>query len=325
MAAQERPRRAIAGANMAKLLLQEEDADDFYKTAYGGFSDLESDHEYKTENDQSDVVDTDFDHTEASDNQAVSSNDEHKKKRKVWAIDNTAKPKKEDNLKPKSDKPKVKRERPKYEPVLLTTSRRSTTTVKSEMSRIKRNHEEAIKPKRKSTKKEWVMPTQEEILEEAKETEEKNLALLDAFRRKEEDKKKTKATKRLQLGPFIRYHSMATPVTVLKVGGIQNSPQNSEHKITTRYCTRNFISFSDYRTMPSCLQRSKPISPPDKLYCPVTRLPAKYTDPITQTPYATAKAFKTIRESYAAYEDMRQDEPVQGKRSRKKATEEMSA
>ena len=50
---------------------QEEDADDFYKTAYGGFSDLESDHEYRTENDQSDVVDTDFDHTEASDNQAV--------------------------------------------------------------------------------------------------------------------------------------------------------------------------------------------------------------------------------------------------------------
>lgn len=40
------------------------------------------------------------------------------------------------------------------------------------------------------------MPTQEEILIEAKETEEKNLALLDAFRRREEDKKKTKATKR---------------------------------------------------------------------------------------------------------------------------------
>ena len=57
LAMAERPRRAIAGANMAKLMLEEDDADDFYKTAYGGFEEDESDREYTTEQEQSDVFD----------------------------------------------------------------------------------------------------------------------------------------------------------------------------------------------------------------------------------------------------------------------------
>ena len=32
--------------------------------------------------------------------------------------------------------------------------------------------------------------------------------------------------------------------------------------------------------------------------CPVTRLPAKYLDPVTQLPYANLQAFKIIREAY---------------------------
>lgn len=47
MAALERPRRAHAGRNIAKLLDQEEAADDFYKTAYGGFGEEEGDKEYE--------------------------------------------------------------------------------------------------------------------------------------------------------------------------------------------------------------------------------------------------------------------------------------
>lgn len=69
----------------------------------------------------------------------------------MWKIENTG-PKndvKKDGDTKKEDKPRIKKERSKYEPVLLTTSRRSTTTVKSEMSRIKRKHEEDTKPKRK--------------------------------------------------------------------------------------------------------------------------------------------------------------------------------
>lgn len=47
MAALERPRRANAGRNIAKLLDQEEAVDDFYKTAYGGFAEEEDDKEYE--------------------------------------------------------------------------------------------------------------------------------------------------------------------------------------------------------------------------------------------------------------------------------------
>ena len=47
MAALERPRRAQAGRHIAKLLNEEEVADEFYKTAYGGFGEEEEDKEYE--------------------------------------------------------------------------------------------------------------------------------------------------------------------------------------------------------------------------------------------------------------------------------------
>ena len=47
MAALERPRRAHAGRNIARLLDQEEVADEFYKTAYGGFEEEDADNEYE--------------------------------------------------------------------------------------------------------------------------------------------------------------------------------------------------------------------------------------------------------------------------------------
>lgn len=32
--------------------------------------------------------------------------------------------------------------------------------------------------------------------------------------------------------------------------------------------------------------------------CPITRLPARYYDPVTQIPYANLQAFKVLREAY---------------------------
>lgn len=40
-----RERRSNAGSKMAKLLNEEEE-DDFYKTTYGGFEEIEQDHDY---------------------------------------------------------------------------------------------------------------------------------------------------------------------------------------------------------------------------------------------------------------------------------------
>ena len=45
--AESRPRRARAGHNIGKLIDQELDGDDFYKSAYGGFEEESADEEYE--------------------------------------------------------------------------------------------------------------------------------------------------------------------------------------------------------------------------------------------------------------------------------------
>jgi len=69
-------------------------------------------------------------------------------------------------------------------------------------------------------------------------------------------------------------------------------------------CARTFISFSDDATfdrfVPDSRTSAKPAIPKSQ-YCVVTALPAKYLDPLTKLPYATAEAFKIIRESYYKY------------------------
>ena len=45
--AESRPRRARAGRNIGKLIDQEQDGDDFYKSAYGGFEEESADEEYE--------------------------------------------------------------------------------------------------------------------------------------------------------------------------------------------------------------------------------------------------------------------------------------
>lgn len=42
----QRERRVNAGNRMSKLLEEEEDGDDFYKSTYGGFNDEEDDNEF---------------------------------------------------------------------------------------------------------------------------------------------------------------------------------------------------------------------------------------------------------------------------------------
>ena len=56
-----RSKRHNAGKNIGKLLDQEVDADDFYKTAYGGFEDTLEDGVYQSEDSDDDEVDSDFD------------------------------------------------------------------------------------------------------------------------------------------------------------------------------------------------------------------------------------------------------------------------
>lgn len=60
---------------------------------------------------------------------------------------------------------------------------------------------------------------------------------------------------------------------------------------------RTFLTFSDFDTFRGTFPRRKPRTPQQKV-CPITRLPAKYFDPVTRLPYANLQAFRFIRETY---------------------------
>ena len=77
----------------------------------------------------------------------------------------------------------------------------------------------------------------------------------------------------------------------------EDSNQTSSEK-----CSRTFVTFTDERVYKKHFPQKRPRMSM-KQYCPVTKLPAKYFDPITQTPYATLAAFKVLREAYAQQEE----------------------
>lgn len=78
----------------------------------------------------------------------------------------------------------------------------------------------------------------------------------------------------------------------------QSYRTTEEKPVSKKKCSRNFITLSDEKLYPVIFPK-KSGRPPTKLYCPVTRMPAKYIDPVTSIPYATKKAFKIIRETYS--------------------------
>jgi vacuolar protein sorting-associated protein 72 len=199
---------------------------------------------------------------------------------------------------------------------------RKSTTAKSAATqhRVKARHEaEKLKPK--VIKVDERMPTQEELLEEAAQTEKENIKSLEKFRRMELEKKKVRPTKAsTYTGPIIRYHSVSMPVLQdeQKIWEAPAAPidESEEKKRTTRRsrmaandaaktaernrCERTFVSFiSDVNNkaydsvfpLPQKKMRRTQI-------CPITRLPAKYFDPVTKLPYRNIMAFKILRESY---------------------------
>ena len=62
------------------------------------------------------------------------------------------------------------------------------------------------------------------------------------------------------------------------------------------------MTFSDYDTFwnnfPGQKQKETTRQSIHQKICPVTRLPAKYFDPVTRLPYANLQAFRTLREAY---------------------------
>lgn len=86
----------------------------------------------------------------------------------------------------------------------------------------------------------------------------------------------------------------------------QTAPQNPStpsQQPTGGLCSRTFITFSDDEAFDVAFPRSSRSSPqlPVQEICPVTHKAALYRDPVTDIPYANARAFRIIREAYRKY------------------------
>ncbi|CAH8674368.1 unnamed protein product [Schistosoma rodhaini] len=165
--------------------------------------------------------------------------------------------------------------------------------------------------------------TQEELLAEAKITEEINRRSLARYQRLEIEKKKARIQKTVNSTPMIRYHSFTVPIIEEQhniYGVLANNDDESSIRagpiITdpSAKCSRNLITFANdvcFRdSMPETITplpepgcpAPTPIRPERRLrICPITGLPARYLDPLTLTPYANLAAFRVLRRLYSIH------------------------
>lgn len=319
---------------MAQLLNNEEE-DEFYQTCYGGFAEIEDDKEFveKAEEHEEDYVDSDFDIDEDEEptEQAKDNEDEEpRRKRSTRGVFTKAykepvpnKQTKEPRVKSESVEVKYKAE-PVTEETMDTNKEtkilRNTTSQKRKELEERQKERQAINNKLKSKKAakaavnesdlgEYRRLTQEELLAEAKITEEINLASLDAYQKLELERKKMKSQKYAIKGPVIRYHSVTMPFIDIdqEMYGDASEDQQSDQKQS-----RNFMTFPDEEYVKSLFPCDKP-EPSKAKKCAVTGLPAKYFDPLTNCPYANTFAFKKLREIYEIAKEKQEKAEKQNK------------
>ncbi|KAJ3011701.1 hypothetical protein HKX48_006704 [Thoreauomyces humboldtii] len=140
--------------------------------------------------------------------------------------------------------------------------------------------------------------TQAEKLAEAVETEKINLASLNTIVQAEEEgrRKSVKQIKKVE-GPMITTRSFRVPVNPPPHDGSDRDHPNPEDdtSLSTSYTSRTTLAFVNFSSDPfATLSTPAPIAlQPSR--CPITGLPAKYRDPSTLIPYATAAAHGVIR------------------------------
>ncbi|EEZ98296.2 vacuolar protein sorting-associated protein 72 homolog [Tribolium castaneum] len=295
-----REKRANAGNRMAKLLDEEEECqDEFYKTNYGGFEETESDREYEEEEEGEDVVDSDFSIDE--NDEPISDNEEEGQKKKRRLVTKAYKepvpaPSKQ-KAKPKPTKPVPKVRTTQHESTEYERkSIRKSTAAKSAATaqRIKVRNLEQKKKIKKPKEEEWV-PTQEELLEEAKTTELENLKSLEKYQKMESEKKTKRTVKKVINGPVIQYRSTRMPI-IEEINQDKDIKNESEN-----VCERTFISVlndPNDATFNSIFEKKTARPLPRRLRCIVTGHLAKYVDPKTCLPYHSSMCLKIIRSAY---------------------------
>lgn len=114
-------------------------------------------------------------------------------------------------------------------------------------------------------------------------------------------------------GPMIRFHSVSMPL-IEEVDAPAGEPVDAKgdlHVINAGRCMRNFVTFPDDATLKKLFPQTKP-KPVTKNFCPISRQPARYFDPVTHIAYANLQGYRVLREAYynqlESKGDMRQPE-----------------
>lgn len=128
--------------------------------------------------------------------------------------------------------------------------------------------------------------TQQQLLEEAKETELLNIQSLEKYHQLELEKKKTRVVKKTPTGPTIRYLSTSMPL-IQEVNPEadrinveedeekeDNNPVVENGTVATvdskQCCERTFVTFSNDSVLEANFSRTK-VTAPQKNLCPITR------------------------------------------------------
>ncbi|XP_028967882.1 uncharacterized protein LOC100904191 [Galendromus occidentalis] len=283
---------------------------------FGGFNEEGNDKDFGSNDATSgsgDEVDSDFDIDE--NDEVVSDQEDGRRPRKRRAV--STEPYKEPRAsRPPTGEPRVTSPRRSIDDELMHTStpeslgerksKRKSTQAKSQAVEARRRQEaESAKNRRRIKREEEREITREEVLgKEAKQTEIENIKSLERYQQLEIEKKKTMRAKQVMRGPMIRFQSIAMPrieevspsegEEVLSLDGKLEGKMNV---LETGRCMRNFITFPDESILKKIFPQHKP-RPATKNFCPISRQPARYFDPVTHIAYANFQGYRVLREAY---------------------------
>ncbi|CAB4393053.1 YL1-domain-containing protein [Rhizophagus irregularis] len=343
-----RSRRPNAGNRMKELLERELEIEEM-------FVEVANDEDFMAIQEEEDIIDSDFDQStedededeEAAEKQILADEKIEKKRAKKATLTPLAPFLRTRNKNQSTDKSKVvpgkvakngsikerKKKQASQVPLLSGTrssSRTHTVQSKQMLAEKLREYEarKALIPKKEKIPEK--PKTQEELLAQAKITEEKNLASLHAYEIKEAEKKRTvtKLNKVRINGPFIRQISYVCgddkinkkPRLITEVPAnedennvtieihdakdtnninSQNGQEVSSDNLECKRNTKNLIIFKDFdrKHEAELFQewRTKP-QEVEKAICPITGEPAKYKDPKSGVPYANLEAYKKLQQ-----------------------------
>jgi len=292
------PPRASRGRRMTRMLEDEDSADEAFWNQ-DAFKEEQNDEAYESEEEVADVFDADFDEEESDEEEEEVEVEKERRKKAMKAPERrttlaTKKKRKEKMMMLGSDE-RGKKEgndgEEKKEATTTTTttetvviprelrlsSRASAKEIREKSEQLRRERE--ARPQLTRPKVEYVVPTMEEMIKEAKITEKKNLIELEYLLHLEEEQKKKNQMmdrKKRYDGPAIRQRSLKG-----------DAPGKIVYElIRGATCERDAPEFY--------LKGEQHRKKEDKI-CAITGLPAKYRDPKSGSYYATIDAFKQLR------------------------------